>query len=61
MAAAGMTRPGHKIDIAVMRFLLLYAGVFALIGLTAAVGIGLVATDRVVMLPGGRIIAQAVH
>ncbi|HUZ34801.1 MAG TPA: hypothetical protein VMV17_00570, partial [Streptosporangiaceae bacterium] len=46
---------------AVMRFLLLYAGVFALIGLTAAVGIGLVATDRVVMLPGGRIIAQAVH
>jgi hypothetical protein len=56
-----MTRPGHDIVIAVMRFLLFYAGVFALIALTAAVGIGLVATDRIVMLPGGRIIAQAVH
>ncbi len=44
-----------------MRFLLFYAGVFALIALTAAVGIGVLATDRIVMLPGGRIIAQAVH
>src|SRR5487761_323422 len=61
MAAAGMSKTGHDIDVAVMRFLLFYAGVFALIGLTAAVGIGLVATDRVVMFPGGRIIAQAVH
>ena len=44
-----------------MRFMLFYAGVFALIALTASVGVGLVATDRVVMTPGGRIAAQAVH
>ena len=56
-----MTRHGHSIEVAVLRFLLFYAGVFALIALTAAVGIGLLATDRIVMLPGGRIIAQGVH
>jgi DMSO/TMAO reductase YedYZ heme-binding membrane subunit len=44
-----------------MRFMLFYAGVFALIALTVSVGVGLVATDRVVMSPGGRIAAQAVH
>ena len=55
-----MTKTGHSIEIAVLRFLLFYAGVFALIGVTAAVGIGVLATDRILMLPGGRIIAQAV-
>jgi DMSO/TMAO reductase YedYZ heme-binding membrane subunit len=44
-----------------MRFMLFYAGVFALIALTVSVGVGLAATDRVVMSPGGRIAAQAVH
>jgi hypothetical protein len=44
-----------------MRFMLFYAGVFALIALTASVGVGLIATDRVIMTPGGRIAAQAVH
>ena len=58
---AGITRTGHTIDMALMRFMLFYAGVFALIGLTAAVGVGLLASDRIVMTPGGRIIAQAVH
>jgi hypothetical protein len=61
LAAAGMTGPGHTIDMAVMHFLLFYAGVFALIGLTAAVGAGLLAADRIVMTPNRRIIAQAVH
>jgi DMSO/TMAO reductase YedYZ heme-binding membrane subunit len=49
------------IALAVQRFLLFYAGVFALVTLTAAVGAGLAAADRVVMSPGGRIAAQAVH
>jgi hypothetical protein len=61
LAAAGMTGPGHTIDMAVMHFVLFYAGVFALIGLTAAVGVGLLAADRIVMTPNRRIIAQAVH
>jgi hypothetical protein len=61
LAVAGMTGPGHTIDMAVMHFLLFYAGVFALIGLTAAVGAGLLAADRIIMTPNRRIIAQAVH
>jgi len=58
---AGINRTGHTIDMALMRFMLFYAGVFALIGLTAAVGVGLLASDRIFMTPSGRIIAQAVH
>jgi hypothetical protein len=61
LAVVGITRTGYSIEMAVLQFLLFYAGVFALIGLTAAVGVGLLATDRIIMLPGGRIIAQAVH
>ncbi len=57
----GMTSQGHDIDAAVQRFMLYYAGVFALIGLTASVGVGLVATDRIIMTPGHRVMAQAVH
>ncbi len=49
------------IALAVQHFLLFYAGVFALIALTASVGAGLAAADRVVMSPGGRIAAQAAH
>ena len=56
-----MTKPGRAIDAATQRFMLYYAGVFALIGLTASVGVGLVATDRIVMSPGHRVMAQAVH
>jgi hypothetical protein len=56
---AGINRTGHTIDMALMRFMLFYAGVFALIGLTAAVGVGLLASDRIFMTPSGRIIAQA--
>ena len=55
------TKPGQDIDAATQHFMLFYAGVFALIGLTASVGVGLVATDRIVMTPGHRVMAQAVH
>jgi hypothetical protein len=56
-----MTSEGHRIDAATQRFMLYYAGVFALIGLTASVAVGLVATDRVILTPGHRVMAQAVH
>ena len=41
--------------------MLYYAGVLALVGLTGSVLLGLVATDRIVMTPGHRVMAQAVH
>jgi DMSO/TMAO reductase YedYZ heme-binding membrane subunit len=56
-----MTKAGRDIDAATQRFMLYYAGVFALIGLTASVGVGLMATDRIFMTPGHRVMAQAVH
>jgi DMSO/TMAO reductase YedYZ heme-binding membrane subunit len=56
-----MTKAGRDIDAATQHFMLFYAGVFALIGLTGAVMIGLLATDRIVMTPGHRVMAQAVH
>jgi DMSO/TMAO reductase YedYZ heme-binding membrane subunit len=56
-----MTKAGRDIDAATQRFMLYYAGVFALIGLTASVGAGLMATDRIFMTPGHRVMAQAVH
>jgi hypothetical protein len=59
--AAGATGQAHVIAAETQRFLLFYAGVFALIALTAAVGAGLVATDRIIMSPGYRVLAQAVH
>jgi DMSO/TMAO reductase YedYZ heme-binding membrane subunit len=55
------TRIGRDIDAATQRFMLYYAGVFALIGLTGSVLLGLLATDRIVMRPGHRVMAQAVH
>lgn len=56
-----MTSQGRAIDTAVQHFMLYYAGVFALIGLTASVGVGLVATDRIFLKPGQRVMAQAIH
>ena len=61
LAAGATTKTGHGIAVAVQHFLLFYAGVFALVTLTASVGAGLAAADRVVMSPGGRIAAQAAH
>ena len=59
--AASLTSQGHAIIVAVQRFLLFYTGVFALIALTATVAAGLIATDRIVMPAGGRVVSQAVH
>ena len=56
-----VTKAGRDIDAATQHFMLFYAGVFALIGLTGSVMVGLVATDRIVMRPGHRVMAQAVH
>jgi hypothetical protein len=61
LAAGATTKTGHVIAVAVQHFLLFYAGVFALVALTASVGAGLAAADRVFMTPGGRIAAQAAH
>ncbi len=60
-AASGESARGRVVLAAVQRFLLFYSGVFALIALTAAVGVGLAATDRIVMMPPGRVVAQGVH
>jgi DMSO/TMAO reductase YedYZ heme-binding membrane subunit len=60
-AASGYTARGQDILSAVQRFMLFYSGVVALVALTAAVGVGIVAADRVVMTPSRRVVAQAVH
>jgi hypothetical protein len=61
VAVLALTKPGHVIDAATQHFMLYYAGVLALIGLTGAVLVSLLATDRIVMTPGHRVMAQAVH
>jgi DMSO/TMAO reductase YedYZ heme-binding membrane subunit len=60
-AAAGGTGTDRAILAAAQRLALFYSGVVALIALTAAVAAGLVATDRIVMTPAGRVRSQAVH
>lgn len=60
-AASGYTPRGQQILVAVQRFMLFYSGVVALVALTAAVGVGIVAADRIVMTPSRRVVAQAVH
>jgi DMSO/TMAO reductase YedYZ heme-binding membrane subunit len=57
----GSTGIGRVAGRASEHFLLYYAGVFVLLTLTATVGIGLVATDRIIMSPARRVTAQAVH
>jgi DMSO/TMAO reductase YedYZ heme-binding membrane subunit len=61
VAVLAVTKIGHVIDAATQHFMLYYAGVLALVGLTGSVLLGLVATDRIVMTPGHRVMAQAVH
>ena len=61
LAVLVLTKAGRDIDAATQRFMLYYAGVLALVGLTGSVLLGLVATDRIVMTPGHRVMAQAVH
>jgi hypothetical protein len=59
--AAEHTSHGRSIVAGVHAFLLKYMGVFALIGMTTTVGLGVVSTDRIVMRPGHRVVSQAVH
>ena len=61
IAFLALTSIGHVIDAATQRFMLYYAGVFALMALCASVGFGLVATDRVILNPGHRIFVQSAH
>ena len=52
VAFLALTSTGHVIDAATQHFMLFYAGVFALIGLCASTGLGLIATDRVFLHRG---------
>ena len=61
IAFLALTSVGHVIDAATQHFMLFYAGVFALIGLCASVGLGLVATDRRFLSPGHRVLIQSAH
>jgi hypothetical protein len=61
VVAAEHSSHGQSIVSSIQEFLLKYAGVFALVGMTTAVGVGLLATDRIVMRPGHRVVAQSVH
>ena len=61
IAVLALTSIGHVIDAATQHFMLFYAGVFALIGLCASVGLGFVATDRMFLHPGQRVFIQAAH
>ena len=56
-----VTSAGHVVLAASDHFLLRYSGVFALLALTGSVCMGVVAADRIVMTPGHRVLAQAVH
>jgi DMSO/TMAO reductase YedYZ heme-binding membrane subunit len=56
-----LTSTGHVIDLAIQHFMLFYAGVLALIALCASVGLGLIATDRMVLNPGHRVLVQSAH
>jgi DMSO/TMAO reductase YedYZ heme-binding membrane subunit len=61
IAFLALTSAGHVIDAAAQRFMLYYAGVFTLIALCGSVGLGLVATDRMILNPGHRIFVQSAH
>jgi hypothetical protein len=61
VALLAITPAGHVIDAATQHFMLYYAGVLALVGLTGSVLVSLLAADRIVMTPGHRVMAQAVH
>jgi DMSO/TMAO reductase YedYZ heme-binding membrane subunit len=61
VAFLALTSTGHVIDAATQRFMLFYAGVFALIALCGSVALGLIATDRMILHPGHRIFVQSAH
>ncbi|MEO7614771.1 MAG: hypothetical protein ABIS86_12310 [Streptosporangiaceae bacterium] len=55
------TSPGAQFAAAAQNFLMTYAGVFSLVGLSISVMVGLVATDRSLLSIRYRVLAQAVH
>ena len=59
--AALVTSIGHIVLAATDHFMLKYSGVFALMLLTSTACMGVLATDRTILNPGHRVIAQAVH
>ena len=59
--AALVTSIGHIVLAATDHFMLKYSGVFALVLLTTSAVMGVLATDRIILNPGHRVIAQAVH
>jgi hypothetical protein len=61
VAFLALTSVGHVIDAATQHFMLFYAGVFALIALCGSTGLGLIATDRVFLNAGHRVLAQSAH
>jgi hypothetical protein len=61
IADSGGNSAPVRVSADIERFLLFYSGVFALVALTAAVGAGLLATDRIVMTPELRILSQGLH
>jgi DMSO/TMAO reductase YedYZ heme-binding membrane subunit len=61
VAFLALTSIGHVIDAATQHFMLYYAGVLSLIALCASVGLGLVATDRMLLNPGHRVFIQSAH
>jgi DMSO/TMAO reductase YedYZ heme-binding membrane subunit len=61
VAFLALTSTGHVVDAATQHFMLFYAGVLTLISLCASVGLGLVATDRMFLHPGHRVLVQSAH
>ncbi|MBP2705957.1 hypothetical protein JOL79_19300 [Microbispora sp. RL4-1S] len=59
--AATRTTGGAAFLAGAQSFLTFYAGVFSLVGLTATVGLGLAATDRVVLPIAQRVRVQLLH
>ncbi len=60
-AGLTFTSGGKAVISAVYHFLEFYSGVFSLVSLSIAVMVGLVATDRIVLLVRHRVLLQAVH
>lgn len=55
------TPPGAAVAATVQRFLVFYAGVFALVAMSTSVVSGLIATERLILAVRHRVMAQALH
>ncbi|MCW2887772.1 MAG: hypothetical protein QOE54_2881 [Streptosporangiaceae bacterium] len=61
LLAVTATQPGAVAVASLQRFMAFYAGVFALVGMSITIMVGLLATDRILLRIGQRVLAQAVH